>query len=173
MKVDQKISDKEVGTTLNFLANNWKQDPKLRAAIGAILEKLRVGSAEEQRSAEVLEDYLSYPGSEGALKVVTILHAAMRSQDGRRAAGLPPKTKGKTYSAELVRQDDEVLEELVKYELGKTSEERVEKAVINYLGANRDAKTIKKFTEELRPRAKRWADFQRFMVDAKKNNRPL
>jgi hypothetical protein len=173
MKIEQKISDLDAGIALNYLANNWKQDPTLHVAIAAILEKLKVGSQEDKQNAEVLEKYLSYPGSEHAFLFSSVLHKALREQDGRRAVGLPPKKRSKLYSASLVKQRDHVLEMLVRFELGKASANDVEISVIAFLGDGRDKKTIDKFIEELRPRAKMWADFQRFLVDSERAERKL
>lgn len=85
MKIEQKISDIDAGIALNYLANNWKQDPTLHVAIAAILEKLKVGSQEDKQNAEVLEKYLSYPGSEHAFlfQAFCIRHFVNKTVDAR------------------------------------------------------------------------------------------
>jgi hypothetical protein len=75
-------SETDLKVALNFLANNWKHDQSLRLAFGAIFEKLEAGSAEDNANAQVLANYLAYPGSDKALESSTHLHAAIKTKQG-------------------------------------------------------------------------------------------
>lgn len=159
MKGTQKISDLEVANALNFLATNWRHTPLLRLTFGNILIKLRNGSEEDKQNAKILENYLSYPGSDIALQVATCLHAATGTQQGRQAADLPSRKRGKTYSVETVKLSSRLMQELIKYEHKKTNLARVVNEAIGALDSSYDDKTINKFIAELRPKVVEWVTF--------------
>lgn len=173
MKVDAKISDAEVVAALNYLANNWKHNPELRTAFEAIFEKLKAGNADDQRNAQVLESYLSFPGSDQALHFSSVLHTALRQQDGRRVVGLPRNTRGNSFSKVSVKNSDRLMQELIKFEFDEATKHDVEIEAIGALHEDRDDKTIKKFIEELRPSAKAWAVFFSALEAAAKTKRSL
>lgn len=155
----ETTSDSDVQAALEFLAANWRHDPNLRAAFDSILAKLKNGSTEDIGNALLLEKYLEFPGSDQALNVSTSLFAAIQTKEGRKAAKLPPNTRGSIYTAKLVKYTDQVMVELIKNEMGEKNAKEVEIKAIEFLGAHCDRKTIKKFIDELRPRAKQGAIF--------------
>lgn len=159
MKVKQKISDLEVANALNFLATNWRHNPLLRSTFGNILEKLRNGSKEDQQNANILENYLTYPGSDIALQVATSLHAATRTQQGRQAAGLPIRQRGKTYSVDSLKLSSRLMQELIKHDRKESNLAKVVIEVIGALDQDYDDKTIKKIINELRPKVIEWVTF--------------
>ena len=166
-------SNVELSTALNFLANNWRGNPELSPSFTAIFNKLKMGNEEDKVNAQLLENYLLYPGSDEALRSTFNLHAALMTKEGRREAGLPPRVKGKSYPSDCVRMDDHVMKVMVNFELGLATSSDVERAVIEYNGPNAVEKTNKRFIEDLRPRAQREAKNQKIFFEAKESGRNL
>jgi len=156
----------QLNEALNFLANNWRHTASLREPIQAALDKLNEGSLEDQANAKVLETYLSYPGSDDAQSCTLSLLSALRVKEGRKAAGLPPRTRGKRYKAEIVLPTNELMRVMVANELGSASLSDIERAVIGFHGPGAVERTNKKFIGELRPRAKKKANLLKKFFDA-------
>ena len=107
----------ELRHALNFLANNWCQNPQLRDAFEAIFHKLDTGTKSDKANAEILRDYLAYPGSEIALFSSMSLHTSLMTQQGRKAAGLKPKGRGSLYDPKLVKENDKLMQVMIAFEL--------------------------------------------------------
>lgn len=84
----------ELTAALNFLSNNWRLNPKLRATFDAIFQTLNSGSKADIANAEALREYLAYPGSDTALSAAHSLQVSLLTTEGRRAVGLEPKRRG-------------------------------------------------------------------------------
>ena len=166
-------AETDLKVALNFLANNWKHDQSLRRTIGAIFEKLEAGSQEDKANAQVLERYLAYPGSDPALESIANLQAALKTKQGRSAAKLTSRKRGSSYTTKSVTINDDVMQTMIKCELGRATQEEVMSKVIEYNGANAVEKTNKKFIQELKPIAKAYADFISNFFSAREKQTPL
>ena len=162
-------SSAELKKALNYLANNWQLDPVLRASFTSIIEKLKLGTNEEKADAQLLENYLAYPGSDEALRSVVSLNSALKTKEGRRASGLAPRVKGKSFSSNYVKFEDKLMQVLIRYELGQASYSEVESAVIEYNGVNVSGRTNKQFIQDLLPRAQEFVKFYKSFTSAWKN----
>jgi hypothetical protein len=162
-------SSAELKNALNYLANNWQLDPVLRASFTSIIDKLKLGTNEEKADAQRLENYLAYPGSDEALRSVVSLNSALTTKEGRRASGLAPRVKGKSYPADTVAFEDKVMQVLIRYELGQASYSEVESAVIEYNGVKAVGRTNKQFINELLPRAREFVNFYKSFTSAHKS----
>jgi hypothetical protein len=159
--------ESELGHALNFLANNWRHNSELRSAFEAIFKTLNNGTNEDRANAEVLNRYLSYPGSDTAIAASVSLNAALRTQAGRRDAGLKARGRGRSYRTEEVRFEDAVMQAMINYELGLASYADVDKQVIAYIGENAVDASRSAFFKELRPRAAAYADFYKRFLTAR------
>lgn len=152
-------SETDLKVALNFLANNWKHDQSLRLAFGAIFEKLEAGSAEDKANAQVLANYLAYPGSDKALESFVNLAAALKTNEGRNAAKLFVPYRGKKYAADRVKPNDKVMFVMIKFLLKNATSKELEHAVINHFNDVPSPKTYRKFIKELKPIAQSHIDF--------------
>lgn len=151
--------ESELGHALNFLANNWRLNSELRLAFESIFNTLNNGTNEDRANAEILYRYLGYPGSDTAIAATVNLNAALRTVAGRRGAGLKASGRGRSYRTQEVRFEDDVMQVMIRYELGEASYADVDKQLIAYLGVNAVDATRRTFFQELRPRAALYADF--------------
>lgn len=163
----------ELAKALTFLSNNWRHDPELRQAFADVFVVLEAGSQKDLVNAEILRHYLSYPGSIDAQDATMSLHASLRTTEGRKAAGLSPRRKGRSYSSSMVTINDAVFQVMINYELGLATKSHVEDAVSDYIGLNAAPATRKTFINELRPKAVAHAEFIRKFNDAANKKSPL
>lgn len=151
--------ESELAHALNFLANNWRHNSELRSAFEAIFKTLNNGTNEDRANAEVLNRYLGYPGSDIATAATVSLNAALRTGPGRRGAGLKASGRGRSYRTEEVSFEDDLMQVMIRYELGEASYADVDEQLIAYIGVNPADATRRAFFQELRPRAAAYADF--------------
>lgn len=163
----------ELKDALDFLSNNWRLDPTLREAFDAIFKTLSSGSKAARANAEVLRKYLAYPGSDAALSAAHSLHASLSTSSGRRAAGLPPRRRGRACRPEEVRLEDRLMQVMIKRELGRATDHEVDIAAIDRLGVNAVDATRQSFVQALRPRAAKYANFFKRLLDARTRGEPL
>jgi hypothetical protein len=108
-----------------------------------------------------------------ACEAAFALHAAVLTREGRKAAGLEPRIKGKKYKPEDVGLNDHLMLVMVANQLGSKTEEDVFNAAIDYLGDTVDDRTVNAFIDALMPRAKDAAIFQKAFLNAWKLDKPL
>lgn len=153
----------ELRQALNFLANNWCHIPHLREAFDAIFQKLKAGSKTDKANAEILHEYLSYPGSESANAAVMSLNASLQTQHGRKAAGLVRRGRGKKIDPDNVKMTDEVMQVTIRFLLDKAKSWEVDSAIIKLFPSTPDGATLKKFRKALELRAKNFVDLYKKM----------
>ena len=158
---------------LNYLSNNWRCDPKLRLAFEGISQTLSAGSQNDKENLKILLDYMNYPGSNLALDAATALHASLQTGPGRNAAGMPQKRRGRKNSPAEVKLEDNLMQVLIRHELGLATDFDLESALIDRIGWNPVKATQKAFIEELKPRAQMWAKFFSHMQSSYKKGLPL
>lgn len=163
----------ELEKALNFLSNNWRLNPTMRESFDAIFQTLDSGSAADQANAEILREYLAYPGSDSALSAALSLNACLLTSPGRRAAGLEPKRRGRSYLPEAVRLEDKLMQVMIARELGHATDEEVEIEAIGWMGTDAVDATQKSFLGVLRPRAVAHAQFIKRFFEAKSKGVPL
>jgi hypothetical protein len=158
---------------LNYLGNNWRLNPTMRETFDAIFKKLDSGSNADKANAEILLKYLAYPGSDDALTAVHSLHASLLTTQGKRAAGLEPRRRGRSYPSKAVKLEDKLMQVMIARELGEATDAQVDIEAIGWMGANAVDATRQSFLEELRPRAARYALFYKRFFDAKSKEEQL
>lgn len=164
----------ELSKALDFLANGLQMPREVKGQIERLLNDMSKGSSEAFEAAKWLRRYLEYPASLEACEAAVGLHAAILTREGRKAAGLAPRIKGKKYKPEEVGLNDHLMLVMVANQLGSKSEEDVFYAAIDYLNDKKiDNRTVIAFIDALRPRAKDAAIFQKAFLNAYKLNKPL
>ena len=93
----------------------------------------------------------------GHLDAGVAIHQALQTQQGRRAAGLPKRGRGKVNNADRVMVSDPVFTDAMRYAAGLISLETLEFAAMAHLGENVDSRTLRKFLKDLAPRAEKTA----------------
>ena len=165
--------ENELTQALNFLANNWCHDAQLREAFEAIFRKLSSGTKNDKVNAEILRNYLNFPGSNSALSSFKSLHASLETQQGRKAAGLTRKGRGKAHDPAKVKMDDKVMQIMIRHLLGKVKRFEVEVAILEHLGEEADPATIRKFTKAIELRAKSFVKLYTNIQASFASNNPL
>ena len=163
----------ELKKALDFLANGLQMPSEVKGQIDRLLEEMSKGTAEASEAAKWLRLYVEYPSSLEACEAAFGLHAAVLTREGRKAAGLKPRIKGKKYKHEDVGLNDHLMLVMVANQLGSKTEEDVFNAAIDYLGDTVDDRTVNAFIDALKPRAKDAAIFQKAFLNASKLNKPL
>lgn len=163
----------ELKEALDFLSNNWKFNEKLREAFDSVFKTLDSGTDINRSHGQLLREYLEYPGSLKALSAAASLSAALQRGSGRISAGLSAATRGREYNPELVKLEDRLMQTMIRYSLGEATKHDVESEAIRHIGVNASKPTLRKFIDELRPRAEAWAVFFRQMNDAASKDGPL
>ena len=147
----------EITYALNFIANYQIKSPETREVFKEVIQQLLQGTPIQILAAKEMQANMDFHGSIPAINAAHFIGKALWTSEGRKAAGLPPKTKGKTYRPEDVKQTDLIMQKLVMRELGDASSEDVEYALMSQLGFDCDTRTKAKFVKELMPRVKSYA----------------
>jgi hypothetical protein len=170
---NQMTTELEIKKALDFLANGFQMPREVKGQIERLLEEMSKGTPEASEAAKWLRLYAEYPASLEACEAAFGLHAAVLTREGRKAAGLEPRIKGKKYKPEDVGLNDHLMLVMVANQLGSKTEEDVFNAAIDYLGDRADDRTVNAFIDALRPRAKDAAIFQKAFLNAWKLDKPL
>ena len=138
---------------LNFLANEQLTTPQIRQTVQEEIRRMSLGTAAQQSAAKELHALVSYSGSEKALEMVGAFHSALRTNEGAKAAGLPRRRRGKSYTTKNVTKSDRISRVLLDRELGLATDQDVIDAARAHNGLDCDDRTIAKFIEDLKPLA--------------------
>lgn len=166
-------TEEQLRDALNYLSNNWRGNSSLREAFGSVLTKLKAGSELDSQHAKMIEEYLSYPGSDPALSAAHNLHLALKTQEARRKVKLAPKKRGSKYPVETVKDNDLLMEIMVAKELNRATEFQVEQEVLRHFGSSLDMRTINSIIVQLQPRVNKIAELIKKIFKAKENQNPL
>ena len=165
--------ENELRPALNFLSNNWRHNEHLREVFEAIFQKLNSGTKSEKANAEILREYLFYPGSQSAQSAVDSLLAALKVPGGRKSAGLLRKGRGKEHDPAEVKMEDRVMQVMIAYLLKRAKKWEVDAAIIERVGEDADPSTIRKYRKELETRALAFVDFYKKFQTAFVSKKPL
>jgi len=155
--------EKELSRALNFVTNWQFKTPETRKIMADLVLKLRLGSELDQEAAEELNNLLVYQGSLEAINSVSYILKALKTPQGRKAAGLPPKLKEKKYSAKNVKQTDPIFQVMMKREFKLATDEDVLQAASVAIGDNRDPRTLNRFINDLLPRVQTQANILKYI----------
>ena len=176
MSKEQELQKaEELRQALNFLANNWCHKEELREPFEAIFQKLNSGTKSDKANAEILREYLSYPGSTSAQSSVDSLRASLREPEGRNVAGLGRKGRGrvKKHDPALVKMEDNVMQVMIAYLKKRVKKWEIDAAILDHVGEDADPKTIRKFRKSIETRAQAFVDFYDAFQRAFASKKPL
>ena len=174
MTKEEKLRrEEDVRQEINFLFNNWCHNSELRDAFEAIFQKLSSGTKTDNANAEKLREYLSYPGSPSARSSAESLLASINEPEGRKAAGLVRKGRGKKNDPAAVKMKDEVMQFIIAFRLGRVKKWEVDAALLKHCGESADPATIRKFRKALEARAHPFADGYIKFQEAFASKKPL
>lgn len=166
-------NEKKIGQALGYLMNNWRCDPELRRSFEQVFQSLNCGSDKDRANAQVLLEYLNYPGSEDAQFCASLFHKGFELGSVKALAGFPQNRRGPKKSPGDVKLEDKLMQVLIRHELGKATDFDLESAIIEHLGFDAVPATQKVFMDGLRPRAKMWASFFRHVQSSFEEGKPL
>ena len=174
MTKEEKLRrEEDVLQALYFLANNWCYNSQLRDAFEAIFQKLSSGTKTDKANAEILREYLAYPGSVSAQSSVESLLASINAPEGRKAADLPRMGRGKKYDPAAVKMEDKVMQVMIAFRLKRVKKWEVDAALLEHCGESADTATIRKFRKALEARAHPFADGYMKFLEAFASKKPL
>lgn len=153
------IDKDNLQAVLDAMVNDHKVTPEVGLAIREILNTLRDGSAAQKEAAQVIVDALTWFGSDNVIEAAEAIHAALQTQQGRKAAGLPKRTRGLTYDPDKATIGTDEFEVVLKLVLGKIDMEQARVEVAHLLSLEMDHKTIDRYIHAIRPRAESFAAF--------------
>jgi hypothetical protein len=158
---------------LNYLSNNWRHNEQLKEAFDAIFQILDSGTKSEKANAEILREYLMYPGSPRAQSAVVSLLASLKVPEGRKAAGLARKARGKSHDPATVKMEDRVMQVMIAYLLKQAKKWEIDAAILECVGEDADPATIRKYRKELEVRAQAFVVFYNKFQSAFVSQKPL
>ena len=176
MTKEEKLRrEEDIRQALNFLANNWCHNSQLCDAFEAIFHKLNTGSKSDKANAEMLREYLSYPGSQSAQSSVESLLASIKEPKGKNAAQLLRRGRGKAkkYDPAAVKMEDKVMQVMIAFRLKRVKKWEVDAALLEHCGESADTATIRKFRKALEARAHPFADGYMKFLEAFASKKPL
>jgi hypothetical protein len=103
----------------------------------------------------------------GDLETAQALQAALQTGQGRKAAGLPRRGRGKTYDPDKAAIDSIPFGAVLQFALGETTHEQTILALIAYMGEEMDSRTADIYLQAILPRAQKVAAFIAHVKDAK------
>jgi hypothetical protein len=148
------IRAEELHRAILFNANHQIKTPETRKVIQACISKLRKGSPVEKLAAEEWAAVMDYQGSREAFNSAFYIQKAVFTKQGRKAAGIPPVTRGNEFKPQTVKQTDPIRQTLVLRELGRATDVDVDNAIADHLGFDYDERTKKKFIAGVMPGVK-------------------
>lgn len=166
-------NEKKLGQALEYLMTNWRADPELRRTFEQVFQTLNCGSDKDRANAQILLEYLNYPGSEDAQLCASLLHKSLQTGPARVVAGLPQNRRGPKKSPADVKLEDKLMQVLIRHELGKATKFDLESAILEHIGIDAVPATQRVFIDGLKPRAKMWANFFRHMQSSFEEGKPL
>ena len=142
----------EMSHAIKKLAEHPFKTSENRKIIDDHIRTLLLGDSADVTIAALLKDELGYLGSDEAFKAAYYLNQSLCTAQGAKAAGLPPKRRGKSYRLQNIKPGEPIIRVLVAQQLGGAMVQDVDTAVAGILGDNFDERTKKKLIAELMPR---------------------
>ena len=160
MKINLEVTtDQEIGIALNMLSNWVFKSPETRNLMQQVVETLKEGNAEQQQAAIELNAVFSYLGSLGAIKVVQALSKAMKEPRARKLGNIEVRGRGKKYKATDIQSNEKIMLAAMQYVDGQAKRKQLEDVISNHYSRPPDTKAINELIKELKPIAKKNADF--------------
>lgn len=145
-------TDVKMTRAMNFIANPLINTSEDRKTIDDHIRTLLQGDPADAHIGALLKKTLDYPGSLEGASAAFYICKSLGTAQGRKAAGLPPNKRGKSYRLQDIKRGEPIIKALAAQQLGGTTVQDVDTAVAEILGDNFDERTKKKLIAELMPR---------------------
>jgi hypothetical protein len=146
------MNNKAVQTALDHLANPAQVAPEVGERLRDVLAQLDASDDTGKALAELLRGALTYPGSRPARSAASAIHAALQTQQGRKAAGLKPRGRSKQYDPAKAALSTIPASIALRLSLGEISRAQAIAALIGYLGGDADERTAGHYLDDISPR---------------------
>jgi len=155
----QLTTDKEIVIALNVLSNWVFKSPETRDVIHQVIATLDKGDAKHKQTATELNAMISYLGSLDAIKVANALSKATKEPRARKLGNIEVRGRGKKYKATDIQSNEKIMLAAMQYVDGQAKRKQLEDVISNHYSRPPDTKAINELIKELKPIAKKNADF--------------
>lgn len=155
----QLTTDKEIVIALNVLSNWVFKSPETRDVIRKVIATLDKGDAKHKQAALELNAMISYLGSLDAIKVAIALGKAVQEPHARKLGNIEVRGRGKKYKVTDIESIEKIMLFAMRYVQGQAKRVQLEDAISNHYSKPPDSKAINKLIKELKPIAKKNAEF--------------
>ena len=149
----QVTTDEDIRIALNVLSNWIFKSPETRDVMDQVIANLNKGDAIE------LNAMISYLGSLDAIKVANALSKATKEPRARKLGNIEVRGRGKKYKATDIQSNEKIMLAAMQYVDGQAKRKQLEDVISNHYSRPPDTKAINELIKELKPIAKKNADF--------------
>ena len=143
---------------LKRLSNKHTVEYDVGVALHKVLAQLRSGSDAEQALAKILVESLTFTGSDEMREFVLAVHAAINTKQGRAAAGLPAKKRGREYDTNTFDTDTPEWGTLMAYHMDDLNQKDAVTQLGAIVGLTLDRRTFLSIYNEMKPRLEKVAN---------------
>ncbi|MEI6469840.1 MAG: hypothetical protein WCO72_10225 [Betaproteobacteria bacterium] len=169
----QVTTDQEIVIALNVLSNWVFKSPETRDVMHQVIATLDKGDAKHKQTAIELNAMISYLGSLDAIKVANALSKATKEPHARKLGNIEVRGRGKKYKVTDIQSIEKIMFVTMRYVQGQAKREQLEDVISNHYSRPPDTKAINELIKELKPIAKKNADFINKFSLAYKNKSAL
>ena len=169
----QVTTDKEIVISLNVLSNWVFKSPETRDVMHQVIATLDKGDAKHKQTAIELNAMISYLGSLNAIKVAYALSKATKEPRARKLGNIEVRGRGKKYKVTDIQSIEKIMSVAMRYVQGQAKRVQLEDVISNHYSKPPETKVINELIKELKPIAKKNADFKNKFSLAYKNKSAL
>lgn len=155
----QVTTDEDIRIALNVLSNWIFKSPETRDVMDQVIANLNKGDAKQKQTAIELNAMISYLGSLDAIKVANALSKATKEPRARKLGNIEVRGRGKKYKATDIQSNEKIMLAAMQYVDGQAKRKQLEDVISNHYSRLPDTKAINELIKELKPIAKKNADF--------------
>jgi hypothetical protein len=155
----QVTTDEDIRIALNVLSNWIFKSPETRDVMDQVIANLNKGDAKQKQTAIELNAMISYLGSLDAIKVANALSKATKEPRARKLGNIEVRGRGKKYKATDIQSNEKIMLAAMQYVDGQAKRKQLEDVISNHYSRPPDTKAINELIKELKPIAKKNADF--------------
>ena len=155
----QVTTDEDIRIALNVLSNWIFKSPETREVMDQVIANLNKGDAKQKQTAIELNAMISYLGSLDAIKVANALSKATKEPRARKLGNIEVRGRGKKYKATDIQSNEKIMLAAMQYVDGQAKRKQLEDVISNHYSRPPDTKAINELIKELKPIAKKNADF--------------
>ena len=167
----QVTTDEDIRIALNVLSNWIFKSPETRDVMDQVIANLNKGDAKQKQTAIELNAMISYLGSLDAIKVANALSKVTKEPRARKLGNIEVRGRGKKYKATDIQSIEKIMLVAMRYVQGQAKRVQLEGVISDHFSRPPDTKAINELIKELKPIAKKNADFiNKFNLDYQKKS---